>query len=333
MKTHLIVNPNAGRRNGLALAESVRKTLASASIEASIYVSTYPGETVELAGTIARQAAAVYAPEASARSDSAIAPQEARSTEAVLPSIIAVGGDGTLFEMLNGLMTGWNAEGIGSGKAPDPIPFPIGQIPVGTGNSFIRDLGIETPDEAAEAIMAGTTRAVDLGTFSCSAGRFVFINLLGAGFVSSVAHRAARYKRWGSLSYVIGVLQETLALAPGRLTLHVDGTTIQRDALFVEICNSRYTGGEMCMAPGAKIDDGLLDVVVMTRATRRKLLTLFPKIFSGTHVEDPVIEVFQGRSVRVETEPPWLLTPDGEIFDSTPIDVSILPGHLRMYHR
>jgi len=235
--------------------------------------------------------------------------------------------------MINGLMDGWNTEGISGEGDPDPIPFPIGQIPVGTGNSFIRDLGIETPDEAAEAILGGTTRPVDLGTLSCSAGRYVFINLLGAGFVSSVAHRAGRYKRWGALSYVIGVLQETIALAPGQLTLTVDGTTVQREALFVEICNSRYTGGDMCMAPDAIIDDGLLDVVVMSRVTRRKLLTLFPRIFSGTHVQDPVIEVFRGRSIQVETDTPWLLTPDGETFGSTPIVVNVLPGHVRMYHR
>jgi len=284
VKIQLIVNPNAGKQRGTEVARRAESALLSAGADVTRSVSTYPGEAVELAARIAGDADAV----------------------------IAVGGDGTLFEVLNGL--------AGTGH-----PFPIlGQIPVGTGNSFIRDLGITDADGAVTAILAGHTRPVDIGRFSTGDGGWYFINLLGAGFVSSVAHTAGRYKRWGALSYVIAVVRETIALSTTPVTLTIDGTTVEREGVFVEICNSRYTGGAMMMAPDAAIDDGLLDVVVMSRCTRRKLLALFPRIFSGKHVDDPLIEVFRGRNVAVRTGSPWLLTPDGETFGTTPITAEII---------
>ncbi|TVR69274.1 MAG: diacylglycerol kinase family lipid kinase [Spirochaetaceae bacterium] len=319
---HLIVNPNAGRRKGLTVADRARTLLEPAGFTVTTHVSTYPGHAIELAAGIGAELAARPATGPAAQPSVGAYPAERAG-------VIALGGDGTLFEVINGLMRG----ATGTAYPGAPLPCPVGQIPLGTGNSFIQDLGLSTAEEAIQAILTGRTRPVDLGTLTCAAGTYSFINCLGAGFVSSVAHRAERYKRFGALSYVIGVLQETIALAPGELTLTVDGSRMEREALFVEICNSRYTGGNMMMAPGARIDDGLLDVVLMSRTTRRKLLTLFPSIFSGKHVEDPVIEVFRGRSISLRTATPWRLTPDGETFGSTPITVGILPAHLEMFCR
>ena len=314
VNVHLIVNPNAGRRKGLATAEHARSVLESAGLTVVTHISTVPGETVSLAAEITGSG---------------------RFDPATISGVVALGGDGTLFEMINGLLRG--AAGPGTPTAgpgtPPRLPFPIGQIPVGTGNSFIRDLEISRTEDALQAVLGGRTRPVDLGTLRCDAGFWYFINLLGAGFVSAVAHRAGRYKRLGALSYIIGVLQETIALAPQDLTITVDGVEHKRHGIFVEICNSRYTGGNMLIAPDARIDDGLLDVIFMTGTSRRKLLSLFPRIFSGTHVQDPVIEVFRGSRVTVRTKKPWLLTPDGETFGSTPIEVGILPHHLEIFCR
>lgn len=350
MIIHLIVNPNAGRRKGLTVADRARTLLEPAGFTVTTHVSTYPGHAIELAAGIGAELAAGAGAGAEPAAGPAAQPSVG-ADPAERAGVIALGGDGTLFEVINGLMRGAAGGGdAGNGDAAGaatgttggatgtaypgaPLPCPVGQIPVGTGNSFIQDLGLSTAEEAIQAILTGRTRPVDLGTLTCAAGTYSFINCLGAGFVSSVAHRAERYKRFGALSYVIGVLQETIALAPGELTLTVDGSRMEREALFVEICNSRYTGGNMMMAPGARIDDGLLDVVLMSRTTRRKLLTLFPSIFSGKHVEDPVIEVFRGRSISLRTETPWRLTPDGETFGSTPITVGILPAHLEMFCR
>ena len=293
MKVCLIVNPNAGRKAGLTIAARVAALLGEAGIESAQFVSQVAGGT--------RRIAAAIDPTA-------------------WDAIVTVGGDGSLFEVINGLL-----------EHTDSIPVPLGLVPVGTGNSFIRDLGITSPDEAVERIVAGVTRSVDLGRFTCEVGSFWFVNLLGAGFVSNVAYRAKRMKGLGSWSYILGVIGEVIGLKSTAIDLEIDGTKIRRDAIFVEICNSRFTGGTMMMAPSARIDDGMLDIIVAGRMPRRMVLKLLPAIFSGSHVESPAVEVFTGRSVQLRAAAPLALTPDGETFGATPIDVSVHSGMLEMY--
>lgn len=293
MRLCLIVNPNAGRRASVAIASRVTAELERAGIDSATLVSSRVGETRTLA---------------------------ARLDVAEWDGVVAVGGDGTLFDVVNGLL-----------DARDEIPLPVGQIPVGTGNSFIRDLGVESVEDALVPILAGTTRRVDLGRFTSSAGEYAFVNLLGAGFVSDVAHRASRYKGRGTLSYLLATLREVMRLAPATVTLTVDGRVIEREAIFVEICNSRYTGGAMMMAPDALIDDGLFDVVVARAMPRRTVLALLPLIFSGRHVESPLVEVFRGAHVTLVADRPLALTPDGETFGTTPITATIAPGAVELF--
>ncbi|TVR54529.1 MAG: diacylglycerol kinase family lipid kinase [Spirochaetaceae bacterium] len=293
MKISLIVNPNAGRKKGLDAAARVAALLEGAGIECTQFVSTRPGGTREIA-------------------------------ESIVPSdwdgIVAVGGDGTLFEVVNGLLA--HAESV---------PVPLGLIPVGTGNSFIKDLGIESVEDAVARIVARHTRRIDLGLFTSDAGTFWFANLLGVGFVSNVAYRARKYKIFGALSYVFAVFEELIGLKTTVVTLEIDGRIIECDALFVEICNSRFTGGNMLMAPDALIDDGELDVILVRRVNRRTVLKLLPTIFSGRHVEFPAVEVFRGRSIRLTSEEPLMLSPDGETFGRTPIDATVHHAKLEMF--
>jgi diacylglycerol kinase (ATP) len=293
MKITMIVNPNAGKKKGLSIAHEAAEALKKEGKEIEILVSEKKGDTLILAENL--------------------------SIEGV-DAVLAVGGDGTLFEIINGLLS-----------KRETLPIPIGQIPVGTGNSFIKDLGIESVDDALTQIKAGKTRNIDLGEFSCSEGKFYFANLLGSGFVSNVAYRAKRYKMLGSFAYVMGVLEEVIFLKPSAIEIELDGKLIKRDALFTEICNSKYTGGDMLMAPDAKIYDGLLDIVLLNKVSRRKVLSLFPAIFKGKHVEDEVVECFKGKKISVKSDRPLLLTPDGETFGMTPIEVQIHPGKIRMY--
>jgi diacylglycerol kinase (ATP) len=293
MKICLIVNPNAGKKQGLSVAQQVAARFDEAGIHSEQIISDHPRGTREIA-------------------------------EALDPGqwdgVVAVGGDGTLFEVINGLLAN-----------SDPLPIPIGQIPVGTGNSFIKDLGVESVEDAAARIVAGTVRKIDLGRFSSDAGDFYFANLLGAGFVSNVAYRARKFKKLGALSYLIGVVLEVISLKSTSIILEIDGEVIKRDGVFVEICNSRYTGGNMMMAPSAKIDDGLLDVVLLNKVSRGTILKLLPTIFKGTHVEAPCVEVFQGKTISLRSERPLSLTPDGETFGETPIDVTVFPQKLEMF--
>jgi diacylglycerol kinase (ATP) len=152
--------------------------------------------------------------------------------------------------------------------------------------------------------------------------------VLGTGFAAEVNHRTLAFKKLGVLSYAVGVFATLAALRPYQMRLVVDGQVVERPNTFVTICNSRVAGGNMIMAPDASIHDGWLDVVVANAISRWELMRTFPKIFSGTHTSHPDVEVFRARQVRVETDPPSLLTPDGESLGATPIAVEVLPGKL-----
>ena len=293
MKLIMIVNPNAGRKKGLPIAKSVQATLTAKGYEVKMLVSKGPGETYSLAQTVQEQEA---------------------------DGILAIGGDGTLFDVINGL--------IREGR---PFSTPVIQIPVGTGNSFMKDLGIESVDSAVEAVLRGNTRLADLAEFSTEGKQYYSINLLGAGFVSNVAYRAKTFKALGALSYIIAVLQEILVKKVVPVQLTIDGQEYRRNALFVEICNSRYTGGKMMMAPDAVIDDGLLDIILCNSLTRFQLLKIFPSIFKGKHTDHPKMEVFRGRNISLRSNTPMALTPDGETFGSTPLEIRISPLRVRMF--
>ncbi len=232
--------------------------------------------------------------------------------------LVLVGGDGTLFEALNGMQ-----------KAGRMIP--VAQIPIGTGNSFIKDLGIESTEDGLAALSGGRTRRVDIGRMRSSAGEFHFANIVGAGFVAEVAAAAAPFKFLGNASYTIGVFVELARLRSLPCRITADGKLIEREAIFVEICNSRKTGGNMIMAPQAILDDGAFDVVIARAMSRVTLLRLFPLIFTGDHVKDPHVEVVTCSRLEVEFDPPRPVTPDGELLGTTPLSVEVLPRALEMF--
>lgn len=293
MKILLLVNPVAGRKQGRTTANRALELLEEKGISAELRYSEFGGHLVQLAEAAVKES---------------------------WDAIVAVGGDGTLFEVINGMMTG-----------DDTLPIPLGIIPVGTGNSFSRDLNIDGLETAVAKIAKANARKVDVGKYQSSEGIRYFINILGFGFVADVANEARKYKRRGALSYVIGVLVITARLQSYRLEMEIDGQKYTRDNCFVEISNSTKTGGDMLMAPGALIDDGYLDVTVLNKISRRGLLAAFPKIFKGTHVNLPEVEVFKAQNIVLETETPKILTPDGEIRGTTPLRVSVLPQKLKVF--
>jgi YegS/Rv2252/BmrU family lipid kinase len=231
--------------------------------------------------------------------------------------ILSMGGDGTLFEVINGMMQG-NPE----------MPIPLGVIPYGSGNSFCMDLGVRSLSDAIKNIIGGKRRRVDLGQCDCNGNRFYFINILGFGFVSDVVARALRYKRWRDASYVLGVFQAVRQMQWYPMTFEIDGRRFHRENVFVEICNSTKTGGDMLMAPGARIDDGVLDVVLLNRISPPRILACLPKIYKGSHVNMPEVDMFSGKQMVFRPSSSKLLSPDGELYGSTPIRVSVLPARV-----
>jgi len=236
--------------------------------------------------------------------------------------IIAAGGDGTLFEVLNGLYR----KDLRQRK-------PIGLVPVGTGNAFARDLGLMPGDwkKGIEIISENVPRRVDVGRVQTQSETFYFLNVIGLGFAVDAGLSAKKFKMFGNAAYTLGALWETLKLKSYPLHIEIEGENIKQDNVFVEISNSRYTGTSFLIAPEAQIDDGLLDVTLLSSLPRRRLLRLFPTIFSGGHVQFNEVSTFQARHIRIHAPGGCLLAPDGEFYGRTPADISCLHRDLEMF--
>ncbi len=294
MTIALIANPCAGGGKGSRILPRVEHALQRNRIDYRIFITQHHAHALEIAGRL----------------------QPGR-----YDGIVSMGGDGTNFHLLNGLLKRNDA---------DQLP-PLGIIPVGSGNSFALDLGIRSTAGGLRALVRATTRPVDVCRFSQADDSWYFVNLAGFGFVTDVARTAHRLKRFGDFSYVLGVFYRMLDLRFHHMELEIDGRRIEGKNCFVEFCNSRYTGGRMLMAPDAKIDDGQFDVVVVGPLSRGSLMATFPKIFNGTHGSNPAVRIYRARTARVTTDPTKMLLPDGELFGSTPTRIDILPRRVRYF--
>lgn len=236
--------------------------------------------------------------------------------------VVAGGGDGTLFEVINGYYQNNSDKRI-----------PIGVIPIGTGNAFSRDLGIDIGDwqSAVELIAGNKTKKFDVGKFTTEENIYYYLNILGFGFVADVSETAKSLKIFGNMAYILSVFRQLLTLNSFQLAIEIDGKVYERDNIFVEISNTRYTGATFLMAPNAEINDGLLDVTLLNKCNRRRILKLFPTIFKGEHINYPEVETFQAKKINVQTNIPKVLTPDGEVFGSTPIEIECLKQDIEVF--
>jgi len=294
MKLLLVYNPRAGNdRAGRSLAE-VHAQIRQAGLEVDVVLTERRGHAAEIV---------------------------ASADLSNYDGVIAAGGDGTVFEVVNGCF-----------RNPAGPAVPFGVLPVGTGNSFARDLGLRTGQirEALQLIADGRTRKVDVGHCRAGSDEYYYLNILGIGFVTDVTATASRFKVLGSGAYTLGVVYRTAFLSTFQLRLELDGEVIERDTTFLEISNSRYTA-DFLMAPIARIDDGLLDVTLLGKISRRRLLRLFPTVFRGEHVNYDEVETFRANRIKVVNKSPKVLSPDGEIIGTTPAEVHCLHRALDVF--
>lgn len=230
---------------------------------------------------------------------------------------LIVGGDGTSYEVVNGLFPR---------DTDDPIT--LGMLPLGTGNSFLRDYGITSEDAALHALLRGKTKRVDLVRGDHADGVFHSINIIGIGFTARVgAMTNERFKALGGGGYVASVLLCTAGLGTTTDPLRLDDGEIDpRPAVFLSFCNSRYTGGGMQMAPHADAGDGLVDVIRCGAVSRPSLVATFPKIFAGTHVDHPLVEETRAKRVVFESPRAQPVMIDGEIEHFAMSKLEVLPG-------
>ena len=295
MKLILIANPHSRGNVSRASITMVRERFEAARVDVDLYITRYHEHGMSLLDGL---------------------PIDEYDT------VVSMGGDGTNYHVINGVINNLN------GKEPPAI----GIIPVGRGNSFARDLNLFSIDDGIDAIINRQTRPVDVCSFSQGSRTWYFVNLMGFGFVTDVACTAARFSHTGDFSYILGVLHRVIGLKTYDMELDIDGRKISGPNCFVEFCNSRYTGGDMLMAPEARIDDGLFDVVVAGPMGRLSLIATLPKLFKGLHGENRAVRFYRGRQASVQTAPVKGLLPDGEIFGKTPTKIGILPRFVNYFY-
>lgn len=243
--------------------------------------------------------------------------------------VIAVGGDGTVNEVVNGLM---RLRELGR-----PVPE-LAVVPRGTGRDFVRTFRIPRRlDEALALVEGGRSRAIDIGrvgfrAWDGSDGVSYFANVASAGMSGAVAKRANSTSKaaGGKVSFLVATLAVFARWKAGRMDVRVDGEHREGLMYDVLVANCVYLAGGMMMTPDAIPDDGLFDVLLLGDITRTDLALSLPKVYRGTYLPHPKAEVLRGRTVTVDSPSPLPVELDGEQPGTTPARFELIPQALRV---
>ncbi len=288
----LIINPTAGRGKAGKQVPEIRRLLGSKAANWVWHYTQKSGDATALARAEAQRGVRL---------------------------VVAVGGDGTLHEVANGV--------LGTGATAGLIPF-------GTGNDFARSLGLYGSLEAAcSALTTGVVRHIDMGVIEGAGtdGPRHFLVLSGTGYDARTARTVNEGVRHlsGPLAYVWGAILTLRTFEPFALTLTLDDDPPRYvEAMFVSFANAETTGGGMKIAPGAVVDDGWLDICLVETVPKLTLLYELTQVFSGKHVNHPAVTMLRARTILVDADPPQPLLIDGEVRGTTPAKITLLPGVL-----
>ena len=287
-KLLLIANPNAASGRSQKLIPGIAEEFANRGVQTEVFKSEFPGHIEKYLGAC---------------------------DTSNYSAVIAIGGDGTLHEVLNGLY-----------QQEKQARIPIGLIPAGTGNAFARELGLLAGDviQAIDIICKANIRHIDSARYSFADQQRYSINIINMGFGVDAARIAKKLKILGNSAYTLGTLWQTLFLRSWPLSITLDGKQTQHSAVLASVSNTRYTGTSFLIAPAAKIDDGLLDVLILTNISRFKILRLFPSIYTGKHIHYPEVSTIKAKHILIETQEPKDLSPDGEFNGHTPVEIECL---------
>ena len=236
---------------------------------------------------------------------------------------IAVGGDGTSYEIVNGLFP----------EALEGQPPTLGFLPLGTGNSFLRDFNDRGVDGAMEALLAQRTRPCDVLRMAHREGVIHYINLLSVGFAADVnMTRSRTFSGWGELGYFLSIFLRLARLDRRPFPLLAEGMTEidHRRCLFLTFNNSKFTGGTMMIAPDAKVDDGLIEYVRWGPIGRVGLIRNLSTLYDGTHVKHPLAERKAVKQIEFQLEHPVDVMVDGEALTLHLEKLDVLPSALRV---
>ena len=287
---YFIVNPASGSNRGRSVWKSVKKKLDQAGAAYRSFLLSGQGEARALAASLAASGQ---------------------------PAVIVVGGgDGTINEVINGLYSG----GLDLGH----ITF--GCIPTGSGNDFVRGLGLSrTPGDALSSILhPREIRRINIGKTVCSSRiSYSFAVSSGTGFDAAVCNSVLHSKlktmlnlfHSGKLIYMTTALWQIFTMKRRALTVTIDGneTSMYEKAYFAAAMNLPYEGGGFCFCPDARPDDGYLDLIIVNRISRLRALTILPLAFVGKHIGKPGIHILRCEKARITVSDPLCVHTDGEI--------------------
>ncbi len=291
-KLYLTVNPFGGHKKGPKILKEVIPLFEENNIQLNVIETEYAGHNKKIAMEVDMNG---------------------------YDGFCCIGGDGTMSEVINGVM-----------NRKDLNRFPLGLITGGTGNSFMHDINCLDPIEATKRIIDGKRRKIDI--FSCKTPDKLFygFNILGWG-IPTDANLLADKMRWiGSQRYNLASILEVLSHRKRFARVSIDNNSIASDFAFIIGCNTIHTGKGMKMAPLARLDDGLIDLIIVRKVSRFKLLKLFPKVFAGNHISDPGVDYRQVKKFSILPEKDRQLNIDGEVLGTTPVEVEVLPQEIEL---
>ena len=286
-KYYLLVNPKGGHEKGLEIFEKVKYVFTNSDAEISVLHTEYAGHAFDFANTLDFNG---------------------------YDGLCAIGGDGTMYEIINGML-----------KRDDKHKIPIGLITGGTGNSFMYDVDCLDPIEAAKRIVQHNLRPLDIAKVNANGELFYSFNIIGWGLATDAGKLAEKLRWLGGVRYDVASIIEVLKGKDRIATLTLDKEVIKENFIFIIGCNTVHTGKAMKMAPLAQLNDGKIDLIIVRKTSRINLLKLFPKLFSGDHIKSPLVEYRQVENFSISLEETNDLTIDGEIIGTTPLNVQLIP--------
>lgn len=295
-KTCIILNPWSGRGNGKQQRPALEAALRKYEVDYRIVETHARGGGIELAYQALDQG---------------------------YEQIVAAGGDGTINEVVNGLM-GSRAQG---GRVAH-----LGIVPVGTGSDFVKVLdGVQANDldGAARRLAAGKTRLVDVGL----ANERYFLNAIGMGLDAQVAYETTKLPNIkGVAVYLVGIIRALANYKSYPMTIRYDDRELKRRMLFTSVANGRCQGGAFWLTPQAEIDDGVLDLCMVEKMRLPSIIRHIPTLMEGKHTNLKWVTMGQARRITIDSNGPMPFATDGEVIatDVTHVEIEIIPKALEL---
>lgn len=298
----IVLNENAGKRQGKKDRPVISAEFTARNLAHKILSTKYQGHAEELTRQLLDEG---------------------------FRKIVGVGGDGTLNEVLNGV--------IKQNKVP-VSELTIGIIPIGSGNDWGRTLMVPAEYAGAVDLIAGNKTFVqDIGlvkSLSNPADQRYFINVAGGGFDAFVARKTNLLKQNGkgsALTYLYTLLGSMFSYQPTRIHLQIDGEEFSELMLSFSVGIGKFNGGGMKQLPDAIVDDGLLNITTIRHMKVFRMIKNVSKLYDGSHIGLPEVRTFTGRTVRVSAEKNILIETDGENCGGSPVEISILPKAIKVF--